>query len=40
MMRTDYNAEMVKNFRSQVLKYIVPVASKLYKIQEERLGLI
>lgn len=29
MMRTDYNAEMVKNFRSQVLKYIVPVASKL-----------
>lgn len=39
MMRTDYNAEMVKNFRSQVLKYIVPVASKLYKRQEERLGL-
>ena len=35
MMRTDYNAEMVKNFRSQVLKYIVPVASKLYKRQEE-----
>lgn len=39
MMRTDYNAKMVKNFRSQVLKYIVPVASKLYKRQEERLGL-
>ncbi|WP_270941295.1 M3 family oligoendopeptidase [Romboutsia lituseburensis] len=39
MMRTDYNAEMVKNFREQVLKYIVPVASDLYKRQAERLGL-
>ena len=39
MMRTDYNSEMVKNFRSQVLKYIVPVASKLYERQKERLGL-
>ena len=36
MMRTDYNSEMVKNFRSQVLKYIVPVASKLYERQKER----
>ncbi len=39
MMRTDYNSEMVKNFRKQVLEYIVPVASKLYKKQEDRLGL-
>lgn len=39
MMRTDYNAEMVQNFREQVLKYIVPVASDLYKRQAERLGL-
>jgi M3 family oligoendopeptidase len=39
MMRTDYNAEMVKNFRKQVLKYIVPVASDLYKRQEKRLGI-
>lgn len=39
MMRTDYNAKMVQNFREQVLKYIVPVASDLYKRQAERLGL-
>ena len=39
MMRTDYNAEMVKNFRKQVLEYIVPVASDLYKRQEKRLGI-
>ncbi|WP_195932489.1 M3 family oligoendopeptidase [Turicibacter sanguinis] len=38
MMRSDYNPEMVKNFRKQVLDYIVPVASSLYKRQEERLG--
>ena len=30
MMRSDYNPEMVKNFRKQVLDYIVPVASSLY----------
>lgn len=39
MMRTDYNAKMVQNFREQVLKYIVPVASDLYKRQAKRLGL-
>ena len=39
MMRTDYNADMVKNFRKQVLEYIVPVASKLYKRQVNRLNL-
>ena len=39
MMRTDYNAKMVENFREQVLEYIVPVASSLYKRQEKRLGL-
>ncbi len=39
MLRTDYNAEMVKNFRKQVLEYIVPVASKLYDRQAQRLGL-
>lgn len=38
MMRSDYNPEMVKNFRKQVLDYIVPVASSLYERQEERLG--
>ena len=39
MMRSDYNPEMVKNFRKQVLDYIVPEASNLYKRQKERLGL-
>lgn len=39
MMRTDYNAEMVANFRKQVLQHIVPVASKLKERQAGRLGL-
>lgn len=39
MMRTDYNAEMVKNFRKQVLEHIVPVASDLYKRQARRLDV-
>lgn len=39
MMRTDYNAEMVANFRKQVLEYIVPVSQQLKKRQTERLGL-
>lgn len=39
MMRTDYNAEMVANFRQQVEDYIVPIASKLKERQRERLGL-
>ncbi|WP_308639477.1 M3 family oligoendopeptidase [Paenibacillus silvisoli] len=37
MCRTDYNAEMVANFRSQVLEHIVPVASKLKEAQRERI---
>lgn len=39
MLRTDYNAEMVGNFRNQVKDYIVPVANRLYEKQRERLGL-
>lgn len=39
MLRTDYNAEMISNFRNQVKEYIVPVANKLYDRQKERLGL-
>lgn len=39
MMRTDYNAEMVAKFRSQVKDYIVPIATKLKERQRERLGL-
>lgn len=39
MNRSDYNPEMVGNFRKQVKEYIVPAASKLYERQKERLGL-
>ncbi|MFF2889411.1 M3 family oligoendopeptidase [Paenibacillus sp. NPDC057967] len=39
MSRTDYNAEMVANFREQVLEHIVPVASKLKERQQSRIGV-
>ena len=39
MNRTDYNQDMVKTFRKQVLEEIVPVANKLYEKQAKRLGL-
>ncbi|MDP4086110.1 MAG: M3 family oligoendopeptidase [Bacillota bacterium] len=39
MMRTDYNAEMVAKFRDQVKDFIVPIATKLKKRQEERIGV-
>ncbi|OLS41909.1 M3 family oligoendopeptidase [Bacillus sp. MRMR6] len=39
MMRTDYNAEMVANFRMQVKDYIVPLATKLKARQQERIGV-
>jgi len=39
MMRTDYNADMVANFREQVKDFIVPIATKLKKRQQERIGL-
>ncbi|MEG1257123.1 M3 family oligoendopeptidase [Clostridium sp.] len=39
MLRTDYNSDMVKNFRNQVKDYIVPVANKLYERQKTRLAL-
>lgn len=39
MMRVDYNAEMVKKFRDQVRDFIVPLASKLYVRQAERIGV-
>lgn len=39
MMRSDYNPEMVSDFRKQVKKYIVPVASMLYERQRKRLGI-
>lgn len=39
LCRTDYNEEMVEKFRSDVEKYIVPLASKLYERQKKRLGI-
>jgi M3 family oligoendopeptidase len=39
MGRTDYNSEMVKKFRNQVLETIVPIAVKLKQKQQKRLGL-
>ena len=39
MSRTDYNAEMVTNFRSQVKEHIVPIASKLKERQRRRIGV-
>ena len=39
MLRSDYNAEMVANFRKQVRDYIVPIAQKLYERQRKRLAL-
>ncbi|MFC7678434.1 M3 family oligoendopeptidase [Paenibacillus sp. GCM10028914] len=39
MARTDYNADMVANFRQQVQDYIVPIASKLKERQRSRIGV-
>ncbi|TGV24490.1 M3 family oligoendopeptidase, partial [Mesorhizobium sp. M00.F.Ca.ET.186.01.1.1] len=37
--RTDYDAEMVANFRRQVEEQIVPVAARLVERQRERIGV-
>jgi M3 family oligoendopeptidase len=39
MRRSDYNPEMVANFRKQVRETIVPLASSLYERQRKRLGI-
>jgi len=39
MMRSDYNAQMVKGFRDQVHRQIVPMATALKQKQAQRLGL-
>jgi M3 family oligoendopeptidase len=39
MMRIDYNAEMVANYRKQVQEFIVPLVTKLFDKQRERIGL-
>ncbi len=40
MGRNCYNAEDVSKFRENIVKYIVPVADRLYREQAERTGLI
>ena len=37
--RTDYNADMVKVYREQIAKEVVPVCQKLYKQQMKNLGI-
>ncbi len=39
MLRTDYNPNMVAGFREQIRRSIVPIATKLYERQRQRLGL-
>ncbi|MFM9947679.1 MAG: M3 family oligoendopeptidase [Saprospiraceae bacterium] len=39
MLRTDYDAAMVKNFRKQIQEVIVPLATQLFERQRIRLGL-
>ncbi|WP_442599288.1 M3 family oligoendopeptidase [Neobacillus sp. D3-1R] len=39
MSRTDYNAEMVANFRNQVKEFIVPIATELKERQRQRIGV-
>ncbi|MBQ9828206.1 MAG: M3 family oligoendopeptidase [Lachnospiraceae bacterium] len=39
MTRIDYDAEMVANYRRQILEYVVPYNNKLYARQAKRLGL-
>ncbi len=38
MRRSDYTAEMVANFREQIVQHVVPLTQKLYKRQAQRLG--
>ena len=39
MLRSDYNADMVANFRHQIKEHIVPIATQLLERQQKRLGL-
>lgn len=39
MNRVDYDAQMVKEYREQVRQYVVPVATKLYNRQANRIGV-
>ena len=37
--RTDYNAKMVKGYREQIARDVVPLCNKLYKQQMKNLGI-
>lgn len=39
MLRSDYDAKMVEIYRDQIVKFIVPLNSKLYSVQQERTNL-
>jgi M3 family oligoendopeptidase len=39
MLRSDYNAKMVANFRKQVHEFIVPLCTALYERQRKRLKI-
>lgn len=39
MNRNSYNKDMVKNYRNQVKKYLVPYVSKIHELRRKRLGL-
>lgn len=39
MLRSDYNADMVANFRQQIQEHIVPIVTQLLARQKRRLGL-
>ena len=39
MGRVDYNADMVKVYRDQIARDVVPVCNKLYKLQMKNLGI-
>ena len=39
MLRSDYDAAMVANFRKQVLDFIVPISTRLYERQRKRLKI-
>ncbi|MFT8317867.1 MAG: M3 family oligoendopeptidase [Sporolactobacillus sp.] len=39
MARVGYDKEMVRQYREQIRKYVVPVANKLYERQRKRIGV-
>lgn len=39
MGRTDYDSSMVAEYREQIRKHVVPLVSKIYGLQSERIGI-